>query len=77
MVEDVKVVQESLRHANFHITMDTYAQAVPGAVRAAHERVVEELTAEAEEEKAVSSGPIIGPRLDPSASVFGGVVDAW
>ena len=51
--EDVKVVQDSLRHANFHITMDTYTQTVPDAVRSAHARVVEQLS---------------GPGLDPDHS---------
>jgi integrase len=57
--EDVKVVQESLRHATFQITMDTYTQAVPQAVRSAHSKVVEQLTACA----SIASVPI-GPGLD-------------
>jgi integrase len=38
--EDVKVVQESLRHANSRITLDTYTQAVTPAKRQAQTRVV-------------------------------------
>lgn len=38
--EDVKVVQESLRHANSRITLDVYTQAVTPAKRAAQSKVV-------------------------------------
>ena len=38
--EDVKVVQESLRHANSRITLDTYTQASTPAKRRAQTRVV-------------------------------------
>ena len=38
--EDVKVVQESLRHANSRITLDTYTQATTTAKRQAQTRVV-------------------------------------
>jgi integrase len=38
--EDVKVVQESLRHANSRITLDTYTQALTPAKREAQTRVV-------------------------------------
>lgn len=38
--EDVKVVQESLRHANSRITLDTYTQALTTAKRAAQTKVV-------------------------------------
>jgi integrase len=41
--EDIKTVQESLRHANCSITLDTYTQAIPAAVRNAHSKIVEEL----------------------------------
>jgi integrase len=41
--EDIKTVQESLRHANSAITLDTYTQAIPSAVRNAHSKIVEEL----------------------------------
>jgi integrase len=39
--EDVKTVQESLRHANSRITLDTYTQALTPLKRAAQRRVVE------------------------------------
>jgi len=39
--EDVKTVQESLRHANSRITLDTYVQAVTPAKREAQHKVVE------------------------------------
>lgn len=38
--EDVKVVQESLRHANSRITLDVYTQAVTPAKRQAQSKVV-------------------------------------
>ena len=38
--EDVKVVQEALRHANSRITLDTYTQAVTSAKRQAQTKVV-------------------------------------
>jgi integrase len=39
--EDVKVVQELLRHSSSRITMDIYAQAQMPAKRAAQQKVVE------------------------------------
>ncbi|MGO9638860.1 MAG: tyrosine-type recombinase/integrase, partial [Terracidiphilus sp.] len=39
--EDVKVVQESLRHASSRITLDVYTQAVTPAKREAQRKVVE------------------------------------
>jgi integrase len=59
--EDVKVVQDSLRHASSQITMDVYVQAIPSAVRSAHGRVVEMIAAEL-------SG--LGPALDPSSAAM-------
>jgi integrase len=38
--EDVKVVQEALRHANSRITLDTYTQAITSAKRQAQTKVV-------------------------------------
>ena len=38
--EDVKVVRESLRHANSRITLDTYVQAMTPAKRQAQGKVV-------------------------------------
>jgi integrase len=38
--EDVKIVQESLRHANSRITLDTYTQALTPAKRQAQSKVV-------------------------------------
>lgn len=42
--EDVKTVQESLRHANSRITLDTYVQALTPAKREAQHKVVEAIT---------------------------------
>lgn len=39
--EDIKTVQELMRHANSRITLDVYAQALTSARRAAHLKVVE------------------------------------
>jgi site-specific recombinase XerD len=39
--EDVKTVQESLRHADSKITLDTYTERVMSAKRAAQTKVVE------------------------------------
>jgi integrase len=39
--EDLKTVQETLRHANSKITMDIYAQAIGDNVRLAHDRIYE------------------------------------
>jgi integrase len=44
--EDVKVVQELLRHANIKTTLDVYAQAVTPAKRGAHSRLVRALVPE-------------------------------
>jgi integrase len=41
--EDVKTVQESLRHANSKITLDTYTQGIMGVKRAAQSKVFEAL----------------------------------
>jgi integrase len=38
--EDVKVVQELLRHASTKVTLDVYAQALTPATRAAQRKVV-------------------------------------
>ena len=43
--EDVKVVQELLRHSSSRITMDVYAQAQTPAKRAAQQKVVEMMRA--------------------------------
>jgi integrase len=42
--EDVKTVQESLRHATFQVTMDVYTQAIPAALRSAQAKVVAQIT---------------------------------
>lgn len=47
--EDVKTIQELLRHANFKVTMDVYTQAVTDVKRTAHSRVARQ---------------IMGPRAD-------------
>jgi integrase len=41
--EDVKTIQETLRHANFKVTMDVYTQAVTEVKRSAHDRVVRQI----------------------------------
>jgi integrase len=49
--EDVKVVQELLRHGSSRITMDVYAQAVTTAKRNAQGKVVAMLRETKKEEK--------------------------
>ena len=39
--ENVKVVQDSLRHANSKITLDLYAQATTASKRAAQTKLIE------------------------------------
>lgn len=41
--EDVKTVQETLRHANFKMTMDVYTQGVTEVKRNAHSRIVRQI----------------------------------
>jgi integrase len=41
--EDVKTVQETLRHANFKVTMDVYTQGITQVKRNAHSRVVRQI----------------------------------
>jgi integrase len=50
--EDVKVVQELLRHSSSRITMDVYAQAQTPAKRAAQQKVVEMVRAEEDKKMA-------------------------
>ncbi len=38
--EDIKTIQELLRHANFKVTADTYTQAVTPTKRAAQTKLV-------------------------------------
>jgi integrase len=46
--EDVKTVQESLRHSTVRITMETYTQAIPQHVRQAQQKIAGLLVAPAE-----------------------------
>ena len=41
--EDVKTIQELLRHANFKVTMDVYTQAVTNVKRTTHSRVARQI----------------------------------
>lgn len=41
--EDVKTIQETLRHANYKVTMDVYTQGVTETRRTAHSRVVRQI----------------------------------
>ena len=54
--EDVKVVQESLRHANSRITLDTYIQALTPAKRKAQTRVVRMILPEQSQTAATGGG---------------------
>ncbi len=46
--EDVKTIQELLRHANFKVTMDVYTQAVTEVKRTAQSRVAGQIMGERE-----------------------------
>jgi len=48
--EDIKVVQELLRHANARVTMDVYAQAMMPAKRAAQSKLVRMVLGNGEQE---------------------------
>jgi integrase len=56
--EDIKTVQESLRHATVRITMETYTQAVPEHIRQAQEKIAGQLFASP---AADSNGVLIAP----------------
>jgi len=49
--EDVKTIQELLRHANFKVTMDVYTQAVTDVKRTAHSRVVRQIMGKRDDEE--------------------------
>ncbi|HEV2465261.1 MAG TPA: site-specific integrase [Acidobacteriaceae bacterium] len=48
--EDVKTIQETLRHANFKVTMDVYTQGITAIRRTAHSRVVRQIMGTSENE---------------------------
>jgi integrase len=50
---DVKVVQESLRHASSKITLDVYTQAIPSDVRNAQLKIADEITGLDDQENAI------------------------
>jgi integrase len=68
--EDVKTVQELLRHASSRITLDIYTQAVSPAKRQAQRRVVKLLWPN----PATRSKPI-GPLMDPKGTMSNHVSD--
>jgi integrase len=49
--EDVKTVQESLRHSTARMTMETYTQAVPEHLRAAQTKLVGQIEAAVAEKR--------------------------
>ena len=49
--EDVKTIQELLRHANFKVTMDVYTQAVTDVKPTAHSRVARQIMGPIREEE--------------------------
>lgn len=48
--ENVKTIQETLRHANFKVTMDVYTQGITAIRRTAHSRVVRQIMGKKEGE---------------------------
>jgi len=63
--EDVKVVQELLRHGSSRVTLDIYAQAQMPAKRAAQQKVVEMVRAQ---ETQANGGPKCSPNSSPKIS---------
>jgi integrase len=57
--EDIKVVQELLRHANSRITLDIYTQALTPEKRAAQKKIVEMIVAKPE----IANGALSEPRI--------------
>jgi integrase len=66
--EDVKTVQELLRHASSQITMDIYTQAVNPAKRKAQSRVVKMLWP-SQQGGAKTCGPLMDPSLEAEEDV--------
>jgi integrase len=66
--EDVKTVQELLRHASSQITMDIYTQAVNPAKRKAQSRVVKMLWP-SQQGGAKTCGPLMDPSLEAEDAV--------
>jgi integrase len=64
--EDVKVVQELLRHGSSRVTLDIYAQAQMPAKRAAQQKVVEMVRAQ--ETKLATGGLKCSPNSSPKIS---------
>jgi integrase len=52
--EDLKTIQELLRHATFKVTADTYTQAVTPVKRDAQARVAKQIMADGSEPKAIT-----------------------
>ena len=65
MGEDVKTVQELLRHANPHITIQIYSQAVTEAKRAANAKVTSMIVPSI---GSIVARPANGPVTDPQQS---------
>ena len=57
--ENMKTAQQTLGHANPHITADVYAQAVPSEVRSAHDKLVDMVIAA--KKPAKSDVALVGP----------------
>ena len=68
--EDVKVVQELLRHASSRVTLDIYAQAQMPAKRAAQQKVVEMVRAQEADpaREGVKCSPNSSPKISEIAS---------
>jgi hypothetical protein len=65
--EDVKTVQELLRHANPQITMQIYSQAVTEAKRAANAKVTTMIVRNGGVAGQLTSGPLTDPKKPQNA----------
>jgi hypothetical protein len=66
--EDIKTIQELLRHSNYKVTADVYIQAMTKAKREAQSRVVRMILPDkAAKRRAEWAGPSLSNPFEPSA----------
>ncbi len=59
--ENIKTSQQTLGHASSQLTADVYTQAVPSTVRSAHDRIVDMILLDEDEENRESQESHVGP----------------
>ena len=77
--EDLKTIQEMLRHATFKVTADIYTQAITDTKREAHNKVVKQLIAEPGRmgrtpRDPVSYWTLLDPRIRTDRDKFFGIL---